>query len=335
MAERRPRLAVTMGDANGVGPEILLRRFAAGDLGDDVVAYGDAAILRAGADLLGLAAPIRALGHAAEAETGALNVVDAGELSAADLAPGRPNARVGAAALAYVERAVRDALAGAVAGVVTLPLNKQATRAQAPGFVGHTEFIAALCGARDYAMMLATADVAVAHVSAHVSLAEALRLATPERIGVVVRLVDQALRPFAPRPRIAVCGLNPHAGEQGMFGGEDEDVVRPAVARSRAEGIDACGPLPADTVFHQAIRNDRFDAIVCMYHDQGHAPMKLMAFETAVNVTIGLPIVRTSVDHGTAFDIAWRGRAFTTSLQAAIDYAWRLRLGSAGLARGA
>ncbi|MDE0660510.1 MAG: 4-hydroxythreonine-4-phosphate dehydrogenase PdxA [Gammaproteobacteria bacterium] len=318
------RMAITMGDASGVGPEILLRRFAAGQLGEDVVAYGDAAILGAGARLLGLTIPLNAAADPEAAETAKLNVVDLARLTASDLTPGRLNGRAGAAARDYVERATRDALAGRVAGVVTLPMNKEATRVSTPGFLGHTEFIAALCGTRDYAMMLTTGDVAVSHVSAHVPLREAIGLVTPERIVTVIRLTHATLRRFVDVPRIAVCGLNPHAGEGGIIGTEDGMVIVPAIERARREGLDASGPFPADTVFHQAIRQDRFDAIVCMYHDQGHAPMKLMSFESAVNVTIGLPIVRTSVDHGTAFDIAWQGKAFTGSLQAALDYAWKL-----------
>ena len=318
------RMAITMGDASGVGPEILLRRFAAGQLGEDVVAYGDAAILGAGARLLGLTIPLNAAADPEAAETAKLNVVDLARLTASDLTPGRLNGRAGAAARDYVERATRDALAGRVAGVVTLPMNKEATRVSTPGFLGHTEFIAALCGTRDYAMMLTTGDVAVSHVSAHVPLREAIGLVTPERIVTVIRLTHATLRRFVDVPRIAVCGLNPHAGEGGIIGTEDGMVIVPAIERARREGLDASGPFPADTVFHQAIRQDRFDAIVCMYHDQGHAPMKLMSFESAVNVTIGLPLVRTSVDHGTAFDIAWQGKAFTGSLQAALDYAWKL-----------
>lgn len=318
------RMAVTMGDASGVGPEILLRRFAAREFGDDIVAYGDAGILAAGARLLGLRLPLHVIGDPRMAENSKLNVVDLGRLAAEDLTPGALNVKAGAAARDYVERATRDALAGRVAGVVTLPMNKAATRASTPGFVGHTEFIAGLCGTREYAMMLTTGDIAVAHVSGHVPLTEAIRLLTPERIASVIRLTHRTLARFVAAPRIAVCGLNPHAGEQGLFGTEDREIVGPAIEEARRAGFDASGPHPADTVFHQAIRQDRFDAIVCMYHDQGHAPMKLMNFESAVSVTIGLPIVRTSVDHGTAFDIAWQGKAFTGSLQAALDYAWKL-----------
>ncbi|MYA16827.1 MAG: 4-hydroxythreonine-4-phosphate dehydrogenase PdxA, partial [Gammaproteobacteria bacterium] len=309
------RMAVTMGDASGVGPEILLRRFAAGQLGDDVVVYGDVAILATGADLLGLRVPINPIPAPEGVEASTLNVVDLGRLEGGDLTPGVLNPKAGAAARDYVERATRDALAGKVACVVTLPNNKEATRATTPGLVGHTEFIADLCGVSDYAMMLATDKVAVSHVSAHVSLLEAIRAVSAQRIGTVVRLTHETLSRLHEGPRIAVCGLNPHAGERGLFGTQDVEIIAPAVAAARAAGFDVSGPHPADTVFHQAIHQDRFDAIICMYHDQGHAPIKLMSFESAVNVTIGLPIIRTSVDHGTAFDIAWQGKAFTASLK--------------------
>jgi 4-hydroxythreonine-4-phosphate dehydrogenase len=307
-------LAVTMGDPNGVGPEIVLRRAAEGGLDDDVVVYGDLAILVHGAGLLGLDL---------DAVRG-LNVVDAGLLGAGEHRPGELSAATGAAARAYVERATRDALAGSVAGVVTMPMNKEATQLSDPGFVGHTELIAELCGAPQVTMMLTNGSLAVTHVSTHCSLRDAIdRVQTP-RVLDVVRLTDGALRNFLDRPRVAVCGLNPHAGEHGLFGTEDAERIAPAIAAARAEGIDASGPHPADTVFFQAVHRQRYDAIVCMYHDQGHGPMKLLAFDTAVNVTLGLPIIRTSVDHGTAFDIAWQGIAFTGSLDRALAYARRL-----------
>lgn len=328
-AQPRP-MAVTMGDASGVGPEIVLRRAVAGRLGsagEPVVVYGDAAVLRHGASLLGLDVhlvsvdtPTRPVDLPAQA----LVVVDLGLLTAADHRPGQLDAASGAAARSYVERATADALAGLVAGIVTMPMNKEATQLSDPQFVGHTELIAGLCGAERVTMMLAEGRVAVTHVSTHCSLREAIERVTTERVLDVVRLTDATLRRMVAHPRIAVCGLNPHAGEHGLFGSEDEERIEPAVAAARAEGIDASGPLPADTVFHLAVHRNRYDAIVCMYHDQGHAPMKLLAFDRGVNVTLGLPIVRTSVDHGTAFDIAWTGAAFTESLDHALAYAWRL-----------
>jgi len=306
-------MAITMGDAAGVGPEIVLRSFAEGRLGEDVVVYGDAAILRRGAEHLGL-----------DARLDRLRIVDLGLLTPADFQPGRLSAAAGAAARAYVERATRDALAGVVAGVVTMPINKEATQLSDPGFVGHTELIAALCGAQRVTMMLVSGELAVTHVSTHCSLREAIERVQPQRVFDVIELTDQTLRRFLDRPRIAVCGLNPHAGEHGLFGTEDSEFIAPAIERAVAAGIDATGPHPADTVFFQAVHRHRYDAIVCMYHDQGHAPMKLLAFDTGVNVSIGLPIIRTSVDHGTAFDIAWQGVAFIDSLQHALAYAWKL-----------
>ena len=307
-------LAITMGDASGIGPEIVLRRFCEGGLGDDVVVYGDASILRHGASLLGL-----------DVDWARLPIVDLALLTAADHRPGQLDAASGAAARAYVERATRDALAGTVAGIVTMPMNKEATQLSDPAFVGHTELIAGLCGVQRVTMMLTTTlpsgPLAVTHVSTHVSLATAIERVRRQRVLDVIHLTNDVLGRFLDRPRIAVCGLNPHAGEHGLFGGEDIEHIAPAIAAAVAEGIDASGPHPADTVFYQAVHRGRYDAIVCMYHDQGHGPMKLLAFDTGVNVTLGLPIVRTSVDHGTAFDIAWKGEAFTDSLQHALDYA--------------
>jgi 4-hydroxythreonine-4-phosphate dehydrogenase len=324
-------MAITMGDPSGVGPEIVLRRFAAGGLGGDVVVYGDAAILHHGAGLLGLEGDVDV--HVVEPSggrrTGALNVVDLGLLSAADHVPGVLDAKAGAAARQYVVRATQDALAGLVAGVVTMPMNKEATQLTDPAFVGHTEMIAALCGVERVTMMLTAAladgsSLAVTHVSTHCSLREAIERVRPSRVLDVIELTEATLRRFLPAPRIAVCGLNPHAGEHGLFGVEDAEQIAPAIAQAQQVGIDASGPHPADTVFHQAVHRHRYDAIVCMYHDQGHGPMKLLAFDTGVNVTLGLPIIRTSVDHGTAFDIAWHGIAFTDSLQHALEYAWKL-----------
>ena len=318
------RMAVTMGDASGVGPEIILRRFAEGELGDDVVIYGDQAILEAGAGLLDLSIALHVIDNPSDAVAGKLNLVNCAELDRDDLTPGQLNARSGAAARAYVARATLDAIAGEVAGVVTLPMNKEATQISDPEFVGHTEMIAGLCGVKNFSMMLTTKDIAVSHVSTHVSMREAITRVTTERVLDVITLTDSALARFIPQPRIAVCGLNPHAGEHGLFGDEDATYILPAIEAAIAKGMTVTGPHPADTVFYQAIHNDQHDAIICMYHDQGHAPMKLIGFESAVNVTIGLPIIRTSVDHGTAFDIAWQGKAFTSSLAHALDYAWKL-----------
>ena len=321
-------IAITMGDPSGVGPEIVLQRAAAGALAGCLV-VGDISILRAGADLLGLDVSLEPVAlvestRTAVAPPGVVPVLDLGLLDAADHRPGRLDAASGAAARGYVVAATRAALAGLVDAVVTMPMNKEATQLSDPAFVGHTELIAAECGVQRYSMMLVAGDLAVTHVSTHVSLHEAIRRVTTARVSEVIELTHATLVRFHEHPRIAVCGLNPHAGEHGLFGDEDERSIAPAIAWARSVGIDATGPHPADTVFHQAVHRHRYDAIVCMYHDQGHTPMKLLAFESGVNVTIGLPIVRTSVDHGTAFDIAWQGTAFTGSLDHALAWARKL-----------
>ncbi len=318
-------MAITMGDASGVGPEIVLRRAAEGAFQTEpVVVYGDLAVLRHGAELLGIDVPMEAILDPRNWKAGPLQVVDIGLLGAADHRPGVIDAASGAAARQYVVAATDDALAGRIAGIVTMPMNKEATQLSDPGFVGHTELIAAACGVERFTMMLTAGDLAVTHVSTHVSLREAICRVTTKRVIEVIELTHETLHRFLDQPRIAVCGVNPHAGEHGLFGSEDADQIVPAIEACRAAGIDATGPHPADTVFHQAVHGHRFDAIVCMYHDQGHTPMKLLAFESGVNVTVGLPIVRTSVDHGTAFDIAWRGVAFTDSLDHALRWALRL-----------
>ncbi len=325
----RPPIAITMGDASGVGPEIVL--LAASDgalLGGDVVVFGDAAILRAGQGLLGVDVRMQVVETPVQASAGVLNVIDLAKLTASDHRPGVLDAAAGAAARAYVVAATDAALAGDVAAIVTMPMNKEATQLSDPTFVGHTELVAQRCGADSVTMMLTArhdlGSLAVTHVSTHCSLREAIDRVRTDRVIDVIRLTHEALARFLPSPRIAVCGLNPHAGEHGLFGTEDIEHIAPAIAVAQADGIDATGPHPADTVFFQAVHRFRYDAIVVMYHDQGHAPMKLLAFDTGVNVTLGLPIIRTSVDHGTAFDIAWTGQAFTDSLTHALADAERL-----------
>ena len=238
-----------------------------------------------------------------------------------DLPFGVVDARGGEGAFRYLERAVELALADEVHAVATAPLNKEAMHLAGFKYPGHTEILAELTGVRDYAMMLVADRLRVVHVSTHVALSEAIRRVQPERELTVIRLADRSLRQLGiDDPRVAVAGLNPHAGEAGLFGTEDRDVIAPAVEAARAEGIDASGPWPPDTVFMQA-RQGRFDIVVVQYHDQGHIPIKLMGFDDGVNVTVGLPFFRTSVDHGTAFDIAGTGRADHASMRAALDLA--------------
>jgi 4-hydroxythreonine-4-phosphate dehydrogenase len=316
-------IAVTMGDPAGVGPELILKAFLEGSVSSGFFVVGDLDALAACDEALRLGAPLRAVADHRDLRTGWVNVLDAGMLARDDVAPGTISRRCGEAARTYIVTAVRMVLAASADALVTLPVHKEAVRLSDPSFRGHTELIAGLCGAAGVSMMLHSPKLAVAHVSTHVSLGEAVRGVTRERVLEVIRLTASALRKLGGGSRIAVAGLNPHAGEGGAFGTEERELIAPAVAAAQAEGIDAHGPFPPDTVFRQAIAG-RFDVVVCMYHDQGHIPMKLLDFEGAVNVTIGLPIVRTSVDHGTAFDIAWKGVASTGSYAAAFSLARRL-----------
>ena len=324
-------LGVTIGDANGVGPEILIRAVASGAVTAPFLAYGDAAVLEYAADRLDLPviierADARTADHRrpSEGTRRRVRVVDTTILTAADITPGTVSRAVGSAAVEYVDRATRDALAGLISGIVTLPINKEASRLSRTDFSGHTEFIAQICGNPPVTMMLVSDRLIVTHVSTHVALREAIERATSERILEVIRLTDAAVKRLRARARIAVAGLNPHAGEHGAFGTEDDGRIRPAIEDARAEGIDAYGPEPADTVFFNTVHRDRFDAVVCMYHDQGHIPIKTLDFDGGVNVTLGLPIIRTSVDHGTAYDIADKGVAATRSFELAFALAEKL-----------
>ncbi len=316
-------IAVTMGDPAGIGPELILKSFLEGSVSSGFFVVGDLDVLAACNEALRLGVPLRAAANHRDLRTEWVNVIDAGMLTRSDFRPGTISRPCGAAARAYVESAARLAIAGSADALVTLPVNKEAVRLSDPSFSGHTELVAALCGTSRVAMMLYSTKLAVTHVSTHVSLHDAIRAVTKERVLEVIRLTASALQRLAGRGRIAVAGLNPHAGESGAFGIEEQEEIAPAVAAARAEGVDAEGPLPPDTVFLMATHG-RYDAVVCMYHDQGHIPMKLLDFEGAVNVTLGLPIVRTSVDHGTAFDIAWKGVASTGSYVAAVALARRL-----------
>jgi 4-phospho-D-threonate 3-dehydrogenase / 4-phospho-D-erythronate 3-dehydrogenase len=317
-------IGVTMGDSSGVGPEILLRAHSQGEIKVPIVAYGDLEVLEHVNRELGYGARLRKVLSPAQPETGCLNVVDHGLLRRQDLTVGRINAKSGAAAREYVVAATRAALSGAIDAMVTLPMNKEATQLSDPRFVGHTELIGGICGVKDVTIMLASDQLVVTHISTHVSLAVAIGLVRKERICTIMRLTWQALRKLTESPRIAVAGLNPHAGENGLFGDQEIREIRPAIAWAQEQGMPIEGPFPPDTVFYLAVRRKRFDAVICMYHDQGHIPLKLLDFEGGVNVALGLPIVRTSVDHGTAFDIAGKGVASTASLIRAIDFAARL-----------
>lgn len=311
IADSRPVIAVTMGDPAGVGPEVVV-----GAVGDpDVVAVcrpvviGDRARLETAARLMN--APIPS------------DIVDLGNVDPA-LPFGELSAAAGHAAFEYLERAVAMVRDGEAAGICTAPLNKAALHAAGHEYPGHTELLADLFGAGEVSMMLSAPGLRVIHVTTHVGLAEATTLLEADLVARTILRGDAALRRagFA-APRIGVAAVNPHAGENGLFGVGEEARIAAGVESARAAGADVSGPWPADTLFHRAVRGD-FDLVVAMYHDQGHIPIKVLGLDEGVNITVGLPVIRTSVDHGTAFDIAGTGRAQAGSMRAALLEAARL-----------
>lgn len=315
---------ITIGDTSGVGPEILLKAFAAGELSWDFVAFGDTEALRFYNSQLNYGVKLRSIESPTDYEPGVLNVVDQKIVQQDDVTPGKLSRKAGLAAREYVVSATRSALAGEIAAMITLPMNKEATRLSDPNFTGHTELIGDLCGKDDVTIMLASDELIVTHVSTHMSLLDAIRTAKRARIQTIIELTAKAVANLVESPRIAVAGLNPHAGENGLFGDEEIKEITPAVQWAQQKGFPVKGPFPPDTLFYMAVRRKLFDAIVCMYHDQGHVPLKLLDFEGGVNITLGLPIIRTSVDHGTAFDIAGTGVASTHSLIRAMQFAAKL-----------
>ncbi len=319
-----PRVAVTLGDPAGIGPEIIAKTFADPRFSEEnrAVVVGDETILEKAINLLGLDLNLNVISRPDEGGFGpdVIDVIPVSDLPD-DLPFGELDGRAGAAAFEYVKKATELALEGEVRAVCTAPLNKEAMHLGGYKYPGHTEILAELTDTKDYAMMLVAEDLRVIHVSTHVPLKEAIERAQPERELAVIRLArDALLKLGVSEPRIAVAGINPHAGENGLFGDEDAERIRPAVVQAMEEGIEVSGPWAADTIFSRA-RGGEFDMVVVQYHDQGHVPIKLLGFESGVNVTVGLPFFRTSVDHGTAFDVAGTGKADHTSLKTALDLA--------------
>lgn len=317
-------LGITAGDSSGIGPEILLKSHQQGEFKYPIVAYGDLAVLQYYNSLLGLGVTLRSISNPQEWERGPLNVIDLGLMDGNDVTPGELSRKSGAAAREFVIAAAKAAIRRDIAAMITLPMNKEATQLSDPHFVGHTELIGDVCGVEDVTIMLASDQLIVTHVTTHVSLRQAISAIKKERISTILRLTAEALRRLKDKPRIAVAGLNPHAGENGLFGQEEIEEIRPAIEWAQSQGMPVEGPFPPDTLFYMAVRKKQYDAVVCMYHDQGHIPLKLLDFEGGVNIALGLPIVRTSVDHGTAFDIAGKGVASTKSLIKAVEYGARL-----------
>ena len=316
-------IAITMGDSSGVGPEIILHAFKKNELPQDFVVVGDYGVLNVCNRLLKYDVRLRRANDVSDLKEGFVNILDLALLREDELKIGEISKASGHAALKYLEFATELALQGKVSAEVTMPMNKEATRLSYPSFTGHTGYIAELCGRENYTLMLASEKLIVTHVSTHVSLRKALDSVQSQQIYEVIKLTHDVLPKLRATSRIAVAGLNPHAGENGAFGTEEEEEILPAIRKARAEGIDVSGPFPPDTVFMDVLKG-KYDAVVCMYHDQGHIPMKVLDFEGGINVTLGLPIIRTSVDHGTAFDIAYQGVAFTGSLRDACKLALKL-----------
>lgn len=313
-----------MGDPAGIGPEIVLKCIAQG-LPAPAIIYGDAGRLANVAARLGIDVEIATItsAKAATGRKGWAEVIDIGP-SVADVAWGVVDARAGQAAYDYVCAAIDDARRGALRGIVTAPLNKASMHAAHIDFPGHTEILAQRTDTRDFAMMLANDELRVLLATIHIALADVPRAITPESQWRAIMLAERACRQMGiAHPRVAVAGLNPHAGEAGKFGREEIDTIVPAIAQARTRGIDVSGPWPGDTVFMRA-RQGEFDIVVAQYHDQGLIPVKYLGLDHGVNVTVGLPFVRTSVDHGTAFDIAGQGIADHASLMAAFELACRM-----------
>lgn len=328
MVESLP-VGITMGDAAGIGPEIVVKAWAAG-LAAPAVVYGDPGALRRAAAALGADVAVSAVESPGTGSTDPrqMPVVACSAPLPEDLPIGRVSAAAGRAAYDYVCRAIDDAAAGRLRAIVTAPLNKKSLRAGGVDFPGHTEILAQRTGTADYAMMLANDELRVLLVTIHIPLAEVAPRITLEAESRAIALAQRACRQMGiDRPRIAVAGLNPHAGEGGRFGREDADVIAPAVQAARRAGMDVSGPLPGDTVFMRARRGE-FDIVVAQYHDQGLIPIKYLGIDQGVNVTVGLPFVRTSVDHGTAFDIAGQGVADPASLRAAFGLALAMTPGA-------
>jgi 4-phospho-D-threonate 3-dehydrogenase / 4-phospho-D-erythronate 3-dehydrogenase len=312
VSERIPNVVVTLGDPAGVGGEVTLKALTDDEIANSArwILLGDQALIDSaeqttGVKLAQLHVEFRDLKTLPQGEP-----VHLGEL----------RAEYGRAAAAYVATATRMCLAGEADAMVTAPLNKEAVTMSGLKFSGHTEYIAEICGVNDSRMLLAGVKFSVVHVSTHVSLRQACELDTKNIIRTIV-LGNDAMKLLGhAKPRIAVCGLNPHAGEHGLFGSEDEEFIRPAVDACRAMGISCEGPVAPDTIFFKAAKG-AYDLVVAMYHDQGHIPMKLLDFEATVNTSLGIPIIRTSVDHGTAFDIAGKNIASEGNMRAAMKMA--------------
>ena len=315
----KKRLGITMGDPAGIGPEIILKIMDV--YLNDVIIYGSFDVLDHYSKEFGYGFLLNQINDPDEASDNRINIIDPNTLKYTDFITGNLSAACGKSAYLYLENAVKDALHQKIRAVVTCPLNKEALHMGGYNYAGHTEILAALTCASGCAMLLWSDRLKTIHVSTHVSLAEAIRRVKKDRIVEVSLMAYDILNKAGyDKPRIAIAGLNPHAGENGLFGDEEIREIIPAVSELNEKGLNVFGPIPPDTVFLKCLKGE-YDLVVAMYHDQGHIPLKLLDFDGGVNITCGLPIIRTSVDHGTAFDIAGKNTAKPDSLIKAIEAA--------------
>ncbi len=321
-------IGVTMGDPSGIGPEIILKSFGRPEIRSNrLIVIGDYSVMEEAHKILKIKSfNLNRILNASECifNNRNLNILDLHLINMNELHPGKVQAMSGNAAFECLRKAVELTKNKEIDAIATAPLNKEALHLAGHKYPGHTEILADLTHTQDYAMLLYDKKLSVIHVSTHVSLLEAITRLKRERIETVIRLADYTMkRLIRGKPRIAVAGINPHAGENGLFGNEEIREISPAVQNMKREGINVEGPFPPDTVFLQTVQG-KYDIVVAMYHDQGHIPLKLIGFNSGVNVSVGLPFIRTSVDHGTAFEIAWQGKANEASMVESIKLAIKL-----------
>lgn len=322
----KPIIGITMGDPAGIGPEIIVKALMNNEIHRTCspIIIGDLKVIEAAVRLFSSGIDIRGVDRVEDGifGPGKIGLLDQRNIDISRLKPGIPTKMGGEAMIDYIRVAARLAKDGSIDAITTAPINKEAAAAAGLKYPGHTEFLADLSGAKNFGMMMVGGNLRVMLVTIHVALKDVSSLIKRERVQNAIRLSNQTLRDYfgIDRPKIGVAGLNPHAGEGGLFGREEREEILPAIIQSRKEGIDVSGPLPPDTIFHKAYLG-QYDIIVTMYHDQGLIPLKMLSFGRAVNVTVGLPFIRTSVDHGTAYDIAGKGLADPSSLIEAIRLA--------------
>ncbi len=322
------KVAITMGEPGGVGPEVIIKALYCAEIRNycDPIVIGDAEIMKEAVKLTRLPLIIRSISNFSDAKPKAGNIEVLNIKSRLLVKKGVPSKSAGRAFVKYIRKAVELALKNKVKGIVTAPVSKESLKMAGYAWPGHTEMLAELTNSKDYAMMFISENLKIILSTIHISLKEVPKKINEKLVFKTIRLAKKGTDMLGiEKPRIAVAGLNPHAGESGIMGTEESCIIVPAIKRAQKRGIDVSGPYPPDVIFHKAYNGD-FDIIVCMYHDQGLIPFKMIAFDTGVNVTVGLPIIRTSPDHGTGFDIAWKNAANPSSMLEAIKLASKLEL---------